>query len=378
MALSQLCEYLATKLEQKSITCSIFIDLCKAFDTVDHSILLYKLNCLGIRGVPANLIQSYLQERTQTTIVNGEKSNPAKIICGVPQGSILGPLLFLLYINDLATASLFEVRLFADDACLLLDHYKTDQLEKNVNLELIKINNWMKTNKLTINFSKTNYVIFSNKTNNYDYNIEIEGNVLDRVSNIKYLGVFINEKLKWGPHIEHLVTKVSKSSFLLSKLRHYVDLSTLKMLYYSIVYSHLNYCVSAWGGAPRTTLQPLNVIQKRIIRIITMSNFRCHTTPLFYNLEILTITDIYNLKLGILFHNITNNKFTGENNLISINSIHNYNTRLANSNNFYQSFLKTNQGITAYSSNGLKFWRSIPNKLKVSSLSILKFELKNY
>ena len=112
-------------MEQKRITCSIFLDLCKAFDTVDHSILLSKLNNLGIRGLPAKLIQSYLQ----VTIINGVKSAPANICCGVPQGSILGPLLFLLYINDLEKASSFDVRLFADDACLLLDSNNSNSLK---------------------------------------------------------------------------------------------------------------------------------------------------------------------------------------------------------------------------------------------------------
>ena len=143
MALSQLSEYLSSKLENKLFTCSIFIDLKKAFDTVNHTNLLSKLYFYGIRGLPAKLLHSYLSNRSQATLVNGYKSLPSEVKCGVPQGSILGPLLFLIYINDLARVSSFDVRLFADDACLILDDKNPKRLQNNINHELIKINNWM-------------------------------------------------------------------------------------------------------------------------------------------------------------------------------------------------------------------------------------------
>ena len=236
----------------------------------------------------------------------------------------------------------------------------------------------MKDNKLTINYSKTNYIIFTKKSTSHNYNISIENNVLERVKNTKYLGIILNEKLKWGPHIEHLCKKISKSSFILCKLRHYVNFNTLRMLYYSLVYPYLDYCISSWGGAPRSTLEPISILQRRIIRIITFSDFRCHTSPLFYKLNILKLTDIYNLKLGILFHNIINNKFTGTNNLISLNSVHNHNTRLADTNNFYQTFSNSNLGLSSYAMAGLKFWRVIPSDLKSYSLTRFKFRLKQF
>ena len=120
------------------------------------------------------------------------------------------------------------------------------------------------------------------------------------------------------------------------------------------------------------------ILQRRIIRIITFSDFRCHTSPLFYKLNILKLTDIYKLKLGILFHNIINNKFTGTNNLISLTSIHNHNTRLADTNNFYQTFSNSNLGLSSYTMAGLKFWRVIPSDLKSYSLTRFKFRLKQF
>ena len=271
MALSQLCEDISLKMDSKLFTCSVFIDLAKAFDTVDHGILIAKLANYGIRGVPAELIKSYLGDRCQTTVSNGTKSDPKVVTCGVPQGSILGPLLFSLYINDIPNVSSFHISLFADDACLLLSNSCPQRLEFFVNNELIKVNDWLKVNKLSVNYNKTNYIIFTKRKAKFKFNIKLEGHTIERVTNIKYLGVILNEKLHWAPHIHHIKNKISKSAYLISKLRHYVNLDTLKMVYYSLVYSHLIYCITSWGGAPTTVLQPILVLQRKIIRMMTFS-----------------------------------------------------------------------------------------------------------
>ena len=363
-------------MENNLITGAIFVDLAKAFDTVHHNYLLDKLYCYGIRGLPAKLLQSYLNERTQATCTNGKKSINSNINCGVPQGSILGPLLFLLYINDLPNVSLFDVRLFADDACLLLDNECPNLLQSNINTELKKINNWMKANKLSLNYEKTNFMIYTNRKNNFTYHLQLEGHVLERVVETKYLGIILSEKLCWRPHINHLITKLSKSSFILSKIRHYVNLNTLKMIYYALVYPHLTYCITSWGGAPGYILDPLIILHKKIIRIITNSEFRCHTPPLFFDLKLLTIKDIYSLKLAISLHNFQNDKYTGSNNFIPLQNVHSHNTRLSNKNNYYQHQTSTNLAKSTYSSAAIRFWRSIPENIKSSSLPVFKIKLK--
>ena len=376
MAISQLCEKLTTNMEKNLVTCSVFIDLSKAFDTVDHAILLSKLNSYGIRGLANNLFKNYLDQRLQVTVVNGVRSTIKKVTCGVPQGSILGPLLFLLYVNDLPNVSLFDVRLFADDACLLLSNKDSVMLQKICDNELIKIHNWMKINKLSINFEKTNFMIFSKKRKKVKFNLDIEGNILNRVSNIKYLGIMINECLNWSSHIQHVRTKISRACYIISKIRYYVDQKTLIMLYYSMVYSHLTYCISSWGGAAKTVLEPLNILQRRIIRLITFSDFQCHAPPLFLKLKLLTIENIYYYKLGILFHDIQHGKVTGEININSLNTIHSYNTRLSHNNNYFTTHSKTNLGLRTYISSGVKFWRKIPADLKALNLPRFKRDLK--
>ena len=142
-------------IENKLITCSIFLDLAKAYDTIDHRILIAKLEKYGIRDVPLQLIESFLTNRQQYTTIKSTKSATNKVLCGIPQGSTLGPLLFTIYINDLPLASDLKVHLYADDISLTLTHSQPEMLLQKVNENMQKIINWMRINKLSINYSKS-------------------------------------------------------------------------------------------------------------------------------------------------------------------------------------------------------------------------------
>ena len=294
----------------------------------------------------------------------------------MPQGSILGPLLFLLYINNLSGATSFRVRLFADDACLIMDNPNPKYLQDHVNKELVNIENWMRANKLSINYSKTHYMIFSRKKSKFNFQLHCGGSRLERVASTKYLGVIVDDKLNWSAHINYIHSKLSRASYILSKLRHYVDLNTLKMIYYSLAYPHLSYCITAWGGASKSLIHPLITLQNKIVRIITFSDFQAHAPPLFHKLQLLAINDIYNRNLAILIHNFQNNKLTGSTNLITLDKFHKYNTRLSANNNYYQNFHKSDVGCRTFSNTGLKFWRSLPCDLKSQKLSVFKYKLK--
>ena len=365
--MQQLCQSITDTFDKKKLVCSIFIDLAKAFDTVDHKILVSKLSGYGIRGTPLSLFSNYLSDRTQITLVNGHKSRPEMITCGVPQGSILGPLLFLFYVNDLPQNCNFTVRLFADDACLLYNGKDPLELQNSVNNELVNVSQWMFKNKLTINYTKSNYIIFSPKKNNFKFNIHIDNNTLTRVAETTYLGVTLQENLKWNTHINNLIFKISRGSYILSKIRHYVGIQELKMIYYSLVHSHLSYCISSWGGAPKSTLDPLIRLQKKIVRIITFSKFDSHSQPIFNKLQILNIPNLYNYSLAVELHKINcSSSNTGINHLIKLNQIHHHNTRLSNPNlhNFYQNYTRTNLSKSSYLSNGISFWRKLPSEIK--------------
>ena len=354
------------------------MDLAKAFDTVDHQILLAKLDRYGIRGILGKLLRSYFTNRSQVTIVNNIRSKPEEVTCGVPQGSILGPLLFNLYINDLANASDLTVRLYADDACLTFCHKNFNVLQNKVNNELVLITDWLKVNKLSINYSKSNYIIFTNSKLKQNLHIEMDGNNLGQINVINYLGVHLDNKLNWKKHLENVEIKLSKASHIISKIRHYVDLSTLKMLYYSLAFPHINYCLTAWGGTHKTSIMPIIKLQKKIVRLMTKSPFNAHSNPLFSKLKILPIKYQHFFNLAILFHKINHSNIIGNYNIIPINKIHTYNTRLSKTNNYFQSYKRLNVSLSSCSNMGLQVWRKIPEEFKKLPSQNFKYKIKQY
>ena len=176
-------------MDKRLSTCAIFLDLAKAFDSVSHTILLNKLKRYGIRGNVFNFFQSYLSSRSQFVKINGVESSLMNIDFGVPQGSILGPLLFLIYINDLPEATRFFIRLFADDTFLCAQNNNIIMLENEVNHELHKVFIWLASNKLTLNIKKSKFMFLTNKKKiNHELNIKINGNNLEKCESYKYLG----------------------------------------------------------------------------------------------------------------------------------------------------------------------------------------------
>jgi hypothetical protein len=345
---------------------------------VNHQILITKLHNYGIRGLIGKLLENYLTNRTQTTIVNNIRSNPKQITCGVPQGSILGPLLFNLYINDLPNHSSATTRLFADDACLCYSGGDPYTLQTQINNELLKTNDWLKINRLTANYSKTNYIIFTKKRINFNFNIKMGGQILERVSEVKYLGVTLDKDLNWNKHLETVKSKISRGSYIISKLRYYTNLNTLKTIYYSLIYPHLMYCITSWGGIPKSSLEPLLRLQKKAVRIMTFNSFDTSSAPLFVTLEILPLDLIFKFNLLTLFHKIYNNKLPTPKGLVLLTQTHNYNTRIASNSNYYQNFNRTNLGQQTYISKGVKIWQTIPTEYKELSIHAFKKKIKIY
>ena len=201
------------KLDMNQKIIAIFFDLQKAFDTVNYPILLHKLYNCGVRGVMFNWIKNYLTDRKQYTVVNGVKSDIDDISCGVPQGSVLGPLLFLVYVNDIYKAVPDgELKLFADDTNLFLSGPNLQLLEKKANLCLKNMEEWFISNKLAINNDKTFYMVFSGKysPDNDKLKLFINDKPLNKVSNCKYLGVHVDDSTKWNYHIDYVYNKLIK------------------------------------------------------------------------------------------------------------------------------------------------------------------------
>ncbi len=296
MALLKLVDQLTVNHDNDLTTVAIFLDLSKAFDTIDHSILLKKLHHYGVRGITNDWIKDYLSNRTQYVSFNGTLSEGRVIRCGVPQGSILGPLLFIIYINDfINTSALANFLLFADDTNIFFSHNDPHQLSTVIEHELPKIETWFKLNKLSLNIKKTHYMVFGKRAANLDW---LKVGDYDQVTETKFLGVIIDSNMTWSAHISQTSKKVARAIGVLNKARKCLPVKTLLTLYSTLVLPHLNYCNIIWASNYPTRLKPLVTLQKRAIRIISNAPYLAHSAPIFKRNHMLNLLDINKHQIG--------------------------------------------------------------------------------
>ena len=276
-ALNYSAEHIESLISKKQHVLGVFIDLSKAFDTLDHCKLTTKLKNYGIRGNALNLISSYLSNRKQFVNVLDTKSDELSVEFGVPQGSVLGPLLFLLYINDICNiTNKGKFVLFADDTNIFVAADSKNKVYELANEVLHAVNKYMGVNLLHINVKKCCYMYFSpSKRDNGELNADIDSQnlsinnkIIKRVSQTKFLGVIIDDKLSWKPHILSLNKKLSSACGRIYRIKKFLPESLYKQIYHSLFESHLGYAISVWGGIPNNQLKPLFITQKKCIRIL--------------------------------------------------------------------------------------------------------------
>ena len=329
-------EQIRASLDKKEYACGVFVDLEKAFDTVNHRILISKLNHYGINGDANKWLKSYLNNRTHSVTINGVTSEKRNVTCGVPQGSILGPLLFIIYINDMHLA-LKEclVHHFADDTNLLYTNKDLKKIKKVVNQELKYLYDWLCANRLSLNVDKTEFIIFRPPRVRSQYRVVLELNKkkIFESTKIKYLGLLLDSRLTFKAHISELSKKLSRAVGMLYKIRDYSPKTVLRSLYFSLFNSHLTYGLSVWGKADKFLIDKIDKLQKKAIRAITFSKYSAHAAPLLKELKILTLHDLTNLQISSLMWDLDKDLLPSS--LSSYfskrNIVHNHDTRHASS-----------------------------------------------
>ena len=265
LALICLVDRISNALENGEYVLGLFLDFSKAFDTVNHDILFNKLECLGIRDTPLQWFKSYLSDREQYVVYNETCSSYKTISCGVPQGSILGPLLFLLYINDLANVSnvIFSL-LFADDSNMFVSGKNPDELVNIMNAEMTKIVNWLRTNKLSLNLKKTHFIIFRKKRGKITLqnDLIVDDVVINRTNHTRFLGVMVDQHLTFESHVKYIKGKISRGIGILYKAKRILKESSLLTLYYAFIYPYFTYCITVWGNTYPSVLDPLDKMSK--------------------------------------------------------------------------------------------------------------------
>lgn len=317
-AIANVTNTIIGKLDEGKKCLAVFIDLQKAFDTIDHEMLYLKLKKNGITEATLNLLRSYLTGREQFVQIGKRRSKTLPIKYGVPQGSVLGPLLFLIYINDLMNLPIKgNIMSFADDTVIIFHEQDWTSTYKEAERGLAVLQNWLKANSLTLNVNKTKYLTFSKNKRGQPMNEhtlqlhECQNNFpqcscphITQTKSIKYLGIEIDEKLQWDSHIDRTSKKLTKLIYFFKKLRNILSTRDLKRVYYALCHSKLEYGIIGWGSAASKHIKQLKVTQNCIIKTILRVPIRMSTTEIFKQFDVPSIQKIY--AKNILVHHLKN------------------------------------------------------------------------
>lgn len=342
------------------------MDLKKAFDCLHYSALHKILSNIGIIGTAHSLIMNYLTNRKQFVSCDGKDSELQDISFGIPQGSVLGPLLFNIYANGIFDLNLNgQIQLFADDTALIYGERDFNTLKRKMTEDITRLSSWLSNLNLHINFEKTKFIIFKLNTSNYRnafYSIKIGQNTILATNNYCYLGLEIDNLMSWSLHIETVCNKISKYVFLLKRLRFTLNKSTLFMFYHAFIYSRILYMLPIWGQAAKTHISCVQYLQNKAIKFINFLHPLTATNSL-YSEPILSIHQLYIFESIFLIFKMKNNfirtnfplipnfQVTGRNTRTSSHiRLPPYRSRIAQKSIFY---------------NGISLFNSLPDSIKL-------------
>jgi len=363
----------------------VYLDIQKAFDCINHDILLDKLKAYGIRGTAWEWFKNYLGNRKQFVSLMGYKSTNHAINYGVPQGSVLGPLLFLIYINDIQNANNTAfLNLFADDTSLFVFDKDVNNLFATCNNVLESINKWFIANKLKLSLDKCVYTYFQrtkNKKSMTSHKLYLNGAELQRVENSKYLGIFIDENLTWHTHIQYIISKLLKFCSIFYKLRSIIPHQILKTLYFSLVHPHLSYCVEIYANTYNKYLDPLIKLNNKILRILQNQKINYPVKKMYTLYNCMPVPQLHEYSILLLMHKFNYNKeqlplifqvYFTENFLV-----HRHDTRQVSL--FHLNRTNSTHGQRSIKFKGCKLWNNLPEIIRLNrGMFTFKKKLKIY
>lgn len=371
-------------MDQGRLNSVVYLDLAKAFDTVDHDILIHKLSIYGICEMSLNWFRSFLSNRNQRCFVNGHLSEPETLKCGVPQGSILGPLLFLIYINDLPNCLKHSnPRMYADDTNLTTTGSSVVEISHSVNADLLNVGDWLIANKLSLNVVKTEQMFIGS-----DHNLKrirdtplifLNDEPIKRVDTAKSLGIQIDEKLSWSEQIDAMSKKISRAIGGLRQARPFVPTETLLTMYNSLIQPLFDYCDIVWDGMSSTNADRLQRLQNRAARVITRQNYEIRSTDIRNHLGWRTLVERRKAhKATMMFKIMQGNAPTYLTDLLKLSNINNlYNLRNRD-NCLVLPKPKTDFLKKSFQYTGTKLWNDLPNEVRLSdTLTSFKSSLQS-
>ena len=358
-AILEFIDNIHSSLNNQESVVTVFLDFSKAFDTVNHRILLQKMYKLGFRGIMLNWFESYLSNRKQFVNINNCNSHMTDVSIGVPQGSVLGPLLFLLYINDMSesTRELNFIH-FADDTTVFTSGKDQDAVMRVVNQELTHIDEWLKANRLSLNVEKTSFMVITNKKSPVTSTLQIRGKTIKKVDNTKFLGIILDDHLNFKLNTTAVVNKMSRSIGVIRRVCHLLPDDVILKLYYSMIYTHMIYGILAWGKSGEGNLNRIRVSQRRALKLFHPGSEAKNKLTKF--------DLVYVYFAGVKMYNIMvlDNHPYFRNKFLELLPKHSYETRHAESNKlYYPKKIKLEKMKTGFLCQAIPVWNNIPDEI---------------
>lgn len=367
-------------IDQKKIVLGLFIDLKKAFDTVSHSKLINKLRGIGVTGKALKMYESYLANRSQLVKINNSQSNHQPITYGIPQGSVLGPLLFLIYVNDMHEIGLHgQITLYADDTCLFYFGSSIHEMISQAQQDLDTLFEWLQSNLLTVNVQKTCYLIFKakNKTLPQHSPLILNGTALQEKQDEKYLGLRLDSNLNWHVQIDYIQSKLSSLAGSLRRVVRCFPRQVRVAIYNSLVKPHLTYLIEIWGTASKTKLNELQTLQNRIIKTLFHYPYLTPTVKVYSETKLMNIKQLYTYTTCLLIRKILNKHIQTDITFTKKSQSHKYCGRKGD--HLILPMVRTNYGKKSLTFDGVQLYNKLPPDVKhAKTLRAFKSGLAKY